>query len=140
MKLNVASVDVWISKLKDTPGMLYEKLILLADSGADLEFVFARRSPEKPGTGVAFIAPIKGTRQINAAKKAGFKKGERLLALKVTGTNRPGMGAILTAAIADAGISIQGFSAHVLGKKFILHLAFATKADASKAAGILRRL
>ena len=41
MKLDVTGVDVWIAKLKDTPGMLYEKLIQLADSGADLDFVFA---------------------------------------------------------------------------------------------------
>jgi hypothetical protein len=140
MKLDVTSVAVWIAKLKDTPGMLSEKLIQLAGSGANLDFVFARRSPEKPGTGVAFIAPIVGTKQINAAKKAGFKKGERLMALKVTGANKPGMGAIITAAIADSGVSIQGFSAHVIGRKFILHLAFATKGDAAKAAKIIRKL
>ena len=140
MKLDVERVTVWIAKLKDTPGMLSEKLVQLAGSGADLEFVFARRSPEKPGTGVAFIAPIQGTKQINAAKKAGFKKGERLFALKVTGSNKVGMGAAITQALADAGISIQGFSAHVVGRKFILHLAFATTADATKAAAIIRKL
>ena len=140
MKLDVARVDVWIAKLKDTPGMLSEKLILLSDSGADLDFVFARRSPEKPGTGVAFIAPIEGAKQTKAAKKAGFKKGKRLLALKVSGTNKVGMGAAITEAIAASGISIQGFSAHVIGKKFVLHLAFATTADATKAASTIRKL
>jgi hypothetical protein len=140
MKLKVAHVDVWIAKLKDKPGMLAEKLVGLAGSGADLEFVFARRSPERPGTGVAFIAPIRGPRQIRAAKKAGFKKGKRLWALKVTGANKAGKGAVITEAIAEAGISIQGFSAHVMGKQFVLHLAFATRAAAAKAAGILRKL
>ena len=140
MGLNVARVDVWIAQLKDAPGMLAEKLVQLSGSGADLDFVFARRSAEKPGTGVAFIAPIKGAKQVSAAKKARFKKSKRLVVLKVTGANKAGMGAVITGAIAEAGISIQGFSAHVIGKQFVLHLAFSAAADATKAAGIVRKL
>jgi predicted amino acid-binding ACT domain protein len=140
MKLNVARVDVWIASLKDAPGMLSEKMRLLSDAGVALDFVFARRSPERPGKGVAFVAPIQGAAKVKAAKKAGFKKSKRLSVLKVTGADRSGMGAAITEAIAAAGISIQGFSVHVIGNTFALHLAFDRAASATKAAGIIKKL
>jgi predicted amino acid-binding ACT domain protein len=140
MKLEVTRVEVWIASLKDDPGSLAVKLDALSAAGADLDFVSARRSPDKPGTGVVFTAPVKGAKQIAAAKKAGFKKGKRLFAICVTGPNKPGTGTAITAAVADAGVTMQGFSAHVIGKKFSLHIAFETSADATKAARILRKL
>lgn len=140
MKLEVARVEVWIASMKDTPGALASKLAPLSQAGADLEFVFARRSPEKPGTGVVFVAPIKGAKQIAAAKKAKFRKGKRLFAIRVSGANKAGAGAAITEAVAEAGITMQGFSAHVIGKKFVLHIAFATSALATKAARVLRKL
>jgi hypothetical protein len=140
MDLNVSRLDVWIAKLKDTPGSLSGKMATLRAAGVNLDFVFARRSPEKPGTGVAFLAPIKGAKQAAAAKKAGFKKAKRLVALAVSGPNKAGMGAIITAAIADAGVSLQGFLAHVIGRKFVLHIAFDTAAEATKAGRVIRKL
>ena len=140
MNLNVTRVDVWIAKLKDTPGNLAQKMASLSAAGANLDFVFARRSPEKPGTGVVFLSPIKGAKQAAAAKKAGLKKTKRLFALCVTGPNRAGMGTIITGAIAEAGISLQGFLAHVIGRKFVLHIAFDTSDDATKAGRIIRKL
>lgn len=140
MNLDVSRVEVWIAKLKDTPGSLSGKLATLRDAGVNLDFVFARRSPEKPGTGVAFLAPIKGVKQAAAAKKAGFKKAKRLIGLAVTGPNKAGMGALITAAIAEAGISLQGFLAHVIGRKFVLHIAFDTSDDATKAGRVIRKL
>ena len=59
MKLEVTRVEVWIASMKDTPGALAAKLAPLSQAGADLEFVFARRSPEKPGTGVVRFITIK---------------------------------------------------------------------------------
>ena len=140
MKLDVARVDIWISSMKDTPGSLAGKLAPLARAGADVDFVFARRSPEKPGTGVVFLAPLKGAKQAAAARKAGFKKTKRLAAIRVSGANKPGLGAAVTEALADADISLQGFSAHVIGRKFILHLALDSTADATKAARVIRKL
>ena len=32
------------------------KLALLAQAGANLEYIYTRRQPDKPGTGVLFIA------------------------------------------------------------------------------------
>jgi len=140
MKLEVTRVEVWIASMKDTPGALAAKLDTVSQAGADLDFVFARQSPEKPGTGVVFLAPVKGAKQAAAAKKAGFKKGKRLFTICVTGTNKPGMGTAITEAIGAAGLTMQGFSAHVIGRKFVLHIAFATTAAATKAARIIRKL
>ena len=140
MKLEVTRVEVWIASLKDTPGSLAGKLDLLSEAGANFDFVFARRSPEKPGTGVVFAAPVKGAKQAAAAKKAGFRKGKRLFTICVTGPNKAGAGTAITEAIAAAGLTMQGFSAHVIGKKFVLHIAFESSAAATKAARILRKL
>jgi len=140
MKLEVTRVEVWIASLKDTPGSLAGKLDLLSEAGANFDFVFARRSPEKPGTGVVFAAPVKGAKQAAAAKKAGSRKGKRLFTICVTGPNKAGAGTAITEAIAAAGLTMQGFSAHVIGKKFVLHIAFESSAAATKAARILRKL
>jgi len=140
MKLEVTRTDVWIASMKDTPGSLAGKLGAIADAGADIDFVFARRSPEKPGRGVVFLAPIKGAKQSAAAKKAGFKKSKRLFAIRVSGSNKAGLGAVITGALAAAEITLQGFSAHVMGRKFVLHIALDSAADATKAARIIRKL
>ncbi len=140
MKLDIERVEVWIGQLENTPGSLHERLEPIAAAGADLDFVFARRSPEKPGTGVAFIAPIKGAKQCNAARKAGFKRPKRLSALRISGRNRVGMGLKITEALAAAGLNLQGFSAHVIGGRFVLHIALDTPADVTKAVKVLKKL
>lgn len=140
MKLEVTLVDVWISKLKDSSGKLAEKLEILGDAGVDLDFLSARRSHEIPGTGVAFIAPIKGAKQAAAAKKAGFKKTKRLFAIRVSGPNKPGMGAAITSAIANVDVSLKGFVAAVIGKKFLLHVALDNAADAAKSIRAIKKL
>jgi len=140
MKLEVTRVEVWIASMKDTPGALAAKLNLVSQAGANLDFVFARQSPEKPGTGVVFLAPVKGAKQAAAARKAGFKKGKRLFTICVSGPNKAGMGTAITGAVAEAGLTMQGFSAHVIGRKFVLHIAFKTTAAATKAARVIRKL
>ena len=44
---------VWAASMQDTPGSLANKLAALAEAGADLGFIVARRSPEKPGKTIA---------------------------------------------------------------------------------------
>jgi len=140
MKLQVSRVDVWAAGMKDRPGALAEKLAALAGSGACLEFVIARRAPDKPGTGVVFLAPLAGAAQLRAARKAGFRKTRSLHSVRVVGPDRPGMGAELTATLAEAGINLRGVSAAVVGRRFILYAAFDRTADAAKAMRLLRRM
>jgi len=138
--LNVTRVDVWAASMEDRPGGLAEKLGALAKAGAQLEFVIARRASERPGTGVVFLTPLKGSAQIGAAKKAGFEKTKSLHSLRVEGPDRPGLGAKMTQALAQAGINLRGLSAAAIGPRCVVHLAFDATADAAKAARLLKRL
>jgi len=140
MKLDISRVDVWAASIQDRPGGLAEKLDALAQAGANLEFVIARRSPEKPGTGVVFVTPIKGTKQVKAAQKAHFKKTVSLRGLRIAAADKPGLGAKLTRQLADAGINIRGFSGAAIGKRAIFNLAFDSAADANKAVRLLKKL
>jgi UTP:GlnB (protein PII) uridylyltransferase len=140
MGMKVAVVDVWAASIKDRAGGLAEKLAILAKAGAQIEFVVARRAPEKPGTGVVFLTPLKGARQAAAAKKAGFRKTHSLRGVRVTGADRPGIGGKLTGALAEHRISLRGLSAAVIGKQFVAHFAFDRASDVAKAAKILKKL
>ena len=140
MALKVTRADVWAASIKDRPGSLAEKLTALAEAGAQLEFVIARRASERPGTGVVFVTPLKGAAQIGAAKKAGFEKTESLHSLRVEGPDQPGLGAKMTQALAQAGINLRGLSAAAIGPRCVVHLALDSTADAAKASRVLKRL
>ncbi|MBN1854934.1 MAG: ACT domain-containing protein [Pirellulales bacterium] len=140
MALNVTRVDVWAASIEDRPGGLAEKLAALAEAGAQLEFVISRRAPDKPGTGVVFLTPLKGAAQIGAAKKAGFEKTETLHSLRIDGPDQPGLGAKMTQLLAQAGINLRGLSAAAIGKRCMMYLALDSSADATKAARLLKRL
>ena len=140
MKLDIAREEVWAASLEDRPGALAEKLEALAQAGADIEFGIARRCPDKPGTGVIFLTPLRGARQVRAARKAGFEKTKSLYSVRVRGANKPGLGAQITQVLAQAGINLRGLSAAALARQAVLHLAFDTTADANKAVRRLKAL
>ena len=140
MALNVARTDVWAASIEDRPGGLAGKLAALAEAGAQLEFVIARRASEMPGTGVVFLTPLKGAAQIRAAKKEGFERTKSLHSLRVEGPDQPGLGAKITQALAQAGINLRGLSAAAIGPQCVMHLALDSTADAAKAARLLKRL
>jgi len=140
MKLNVSRTDTWAATIDDRPGGLADKLAALAAAGANLEFIIARRAPEQRGSGVVFVTPLKGAKQLKAAEAAGFQKTESLHSLRIEGADKPGMGAKLTGALAEAGISLRGLSAAALGKRYVTHVALDTAQDAAKAAAVLKKL
>jgi hypothetical protein len=131
--------EVWAASLEDKPGTLGNKLAALAAAGADLDFVIARRSPEKPGTGVVFVTPLRGDREIQAATAEGFSVTSHLHSLRVEGTNEPGIAAKLTQKVAQAGLNLRGFSGAVIGTQFVLHLAFDTDEARQRAIAVLRQ-
>ncbi len=137
MSIVVERVDTWAASITDQPGGLAGTLAPLAEAGADLEFVIARRAPDKPATGVVFVTPIEGEAQLAAAEKAGFAVADSLHSVRVTGDNRPGMGAEITKKLADAGINLRGLSAAVIGDQFIMYLAVDTNEEAEKTMGLL---
>jgi len=140
MAITISRVDVWAATIEDKPGGLAEKLATLADAGAGLEFAIARRSPDRPGKGVVFLTPVKGARQIRAARKAGFQKSQSLRSVRVEGPNKSGLGARMTHRLAEIGINLRGLSAASIGKRFVVYLAFDSPDDAKKAVRALKQI
>jgi hypothetical protein len=140
MKLEIAKQTVWSAAIGDEPGGLASKLRPLADAGVDLEFMIARRSSESRGTAVVFLTPITGSKQVRAAKAAGFQKAESLHGLRVEGRNQPGLGAMITEAVAAANINMRGFSAAVIGQRYVMNLSFDSESDCNKARRALAAL
>lgn len=134
MALKVSTVDVWAGEMTDQPGGLARILEAIAAARGTIECVIARRQPDKPGTGVAFISPVKGTKVQQAARGAGLVPAENIATLRIEGDDKPGMGAKITRAIADAGINVRGVSAAVIGKKYVVYIGLDNAADANAAA------
>jgi hypothetical protein len=130
--------DVWATSIEDKPGGLAKKLTVLADAGADLDFIIARRSTDRPGTGVLFVTPLRGDNEVQAATESGFSVASRMHSLRVEGPNQPGVAAKLSAKLAKAGINVRGLSAAVTGMRFVIHLAFDSDEDCQKAVRTLQ--
>lgn len=130
--------DVWVAAMEDKPGALANKLAALSEAGADLGFIIARRSPEQPGTGVVFVTPLLGDREVDAAAEVGFSVSSHLHSVRVQGTNQPGIAAQVSAKLGEAGLNLRGFSGAVIGTQFVLHLAFDTAEAAQAAIALLQ--
>lgn len=135
MNVTVERADVWAASIPDTPGALSNVLTGLAEAGANLQFVIARRSPDKPGTGVVFVTPLQADHEVRAATQLGFNVTQRVHSLRVSGADRPGIGAEITRRL--AGINLRGLSASVVGTQFVAYLALDNADDAAKATAAL---
>ena len=138
MALKITKTEVWAASIQDKPGGMAEKLEALAEAGAALEFVVARRAPDKPGTGVLFVAPLASDKAVQAAKAAAFTRSDSLHSVRIEGPDQAGLGARLTRKLADAGINLRGLSAAAIGNRFVCYLALDSDADADKAADLLK--
>ena len=101
-------VHVWSCELPDEPGSVAAKLASLAQAGANLEYVFTKRLPNKPGHGVLYVAPVTGPAQMRAAQSAGLHEVDEPVVRRIEGTNEAGLAHHLTQQWAVAGISLQG--------------------------------
>lgn len=140
MDLLVEREDVWAASVDDKPGALAAKLSALDDAGADLGFIIVRRAPEKPGTGVAFVTPLRGDREVRAATAAGFAVTSSLHSVRVEGPDEPGVAATLAKAVGDAGINVRGFSGAVLGTRFVAHVGVDSAEDQEAVVKLLSEL
>jgi hypothetical protein len=138
MDLLVERVDVWAATIEDRPGGLAQALDTLRQAGADLQFIIARRAPEKPGSGVVFVAPLQGDREVRAAAQVGFNVTQSLHSVRIMGPDRPGVAAELAARLAAGGINLRGFAACAMGRQFVAYVAVDSLGDADKAMAILR--
>ena len=140
MAVKTTKVEVWAAEMQDTPGGLAGMLEPLAEAGADLECVIARRRPDKPGSGVVFVTPIKGRKVQTAARNAGWSPATNIPTLRVEGADKPGIGGRIMRAIADAGVNVRGVSGIVQGKNFIAYIGMDSTDDVAKAAKALRSI
>lgn len=139
MAYTVKKVDVWAGEVADRPGGLAATVSALSNAGANLEFIIARRAPDKPGTGVVFVTPIKGAKQKSAAQAAGLTTTDSVHSVRVEGPDRAGLGAKMTDALSAAGINLRGLSGAAIGRRAVSYLAFDSATDADSAIGLLRR-
>jgi len=137
MGFKLDRVHLWSGEVADKPGGVAGKLSLMAQAGANLEFILTRRAPDKPGTGILFVAPLTGPVQVRAAKSAGLAETQDPVLLRVEGDNQAGLAHKVTQQWALAGISLQGLTMCVLADKFVGYAAFDTVADSNRAAAIL---
>jgi hypothetical protein len=140
MGFKLDRVHVWSGEVEDRPGGAANKLLALAEAGANLEFILTRRKPDKPGKGVLYVAPVTGPSQVRAAKAAGLAETHEPIVLRVEGDNEAGLAHRLTQQWAMAGISMEGLTMAVLGGKFVGFAAFDSIGDANRAAQILADL
>jgi predicted amino acid-binding ACT domain protein len=139
MDLLVEQVDVWAAPIQDRPGAVAELLKALHQAGADLQFIIARRASDKPGTGVVFVTPLQGDREIRAASQLGFNVTQSLHSIRVMGLDRAGILAQLTRALAEGGINLRGLAASVIGSQFVAYVGVDSSEDAIKAMDVLSR-
>jgi hypothetical protein len=139
MNVIVELEEVWAASLDDKPGALANKLTELAEAGADVDFIIARRSPDKPGTGVVFVTPLRGDQEVEAAGELGFAATNRMHSIRVEGRNERGIAGKLTQAVAKAGINLRGFSAAVIGTQFVMHMAFDKAEEVKKAVALMKQ-
>jgi hypothetical protein len=133
-------VHVWSCEITDQPGSVSSKLAHLAQAEANLEYIFTKRLPHKPGFGVLYVAPVTGSAQVRAAKSAEMQETDAPIVRRIEGDNEAGLAHHVTQQWAMAGISLQGLTMAVLGNKFIGYAAFDTVNDANRAAQIVADL
>jgi hypothetical protein len=138
MALVITKVGVWATEIPDQPGGLANVLAAIAAAGGDLQAVIARRQPDKAGTGVVFLSPVKGKALQNAAKQAGLSPASNIATLRVEGPNRAGIGHRILKAIGDANVNVRGVSAVTIGNKFAAYIGFDNAANANAAAKAIK--
>ena len=133
MAYQITREDVWAGEIADRAGGLAEKLEAVSRVGVNLEFLIARRAPDKPGTGVVFMAPLRGKESAKAAREAGMSQWTSALSLRIEGPDRPGLAALVASTVASEGLSMRGVSGAKLGDRSVFYLAFDSAEDAGKA-------
>ena len=140
MDFRLSRVQAWSAEIPDRPGGAADVLEPLAKAEANLEFIWTRRLDQSPGRGVIYVAPVSGPVQTRAAQQAGFHKDDGLILLRITGSDRPGVGHSLVAGLARAGINLRGASMTAIDGRFVAYIACDSPDDAARAVEALVNL
>ena len=138
MPYTISKVDVWAGDIPNRPGTLAGVLEGLADAGAQLEFMIARRVNDN--TSRVFVAPVKGVKQQRAASSVGLTRAKGMHSLRIEGPDRAGLGAEIARAVADKGINLRGASAASIGRKAVFYLAVEAEPARKDAIRSVRKL
>src|SRR5207253_6646545 len=106
MSFKLDRVHVWSGEVADQAGGVASKLAFLAQAGANLEYVFTKRLPDKPGAGVLYVAPVTGPLQVRAAREAGLTETFTPVVHRLEGDNQAGLAHRVTQQWAVAGINL----------------------------------
>ena len=137
MPLSVKRITLWRADVENQPGVLARVLEPLAAAGADLRVVMGYRFPTTPERSAVELYPVSGRRVTEAAGRGGLAASD-IPCLLVEGDNRPGWGAQMARALADAGINIAFVMAQVIGRRFAAALGFENDAAAAEAMKIIK--
>src|SRR5690242_3328569 len=123
MALSVKRVTLWRADVDNQPGVLARTLEPLAAAGGSLRVVMGYRLPEMHERAVIELHPVTGKRQAEAAERAGLTAAT-IPCLLVEGEDRPGLGAAMARALADARVNIAFLMAQVVGRRFSALVGF----------------
>ena len=138
MPLSVKRITLWRADVENQSGVLARVLEPLAAAGADLRVVMGYRFPTTPERSAVELYPVSGRRMTEAAGQGGLAASD-IPCLLVEGDNRPGWGAQMARALADAGINIAFVMAQVMGRRFAAALGFENDAAAAEAMKIIKK-
>jgi hypothetical protein len=137
MAVTIRRITLWRREVENQPGMLARVLAPLATAGADLRLVMGYRFPESTTRAAIEVYPVAGKKGTSAATEAGLS-AFGLACLLVEGDNRPGLGAALGRALADAGLNIVFCVAQVVGRRFTAVFGFDDEATATAATRVIK--
>lgn len=137
MSYSIKPVDVWAVDVVNRPGRLARVLEGLAQAGAMLEFMIARRASAT--TSRVFVAPLTTARERKMAADLGLTRAAGVHAVRIEGPDRPGLGAAMTRTLSDHDLNLRGASAAAIGRKALFYFSFDSVNDQKAAIGLLRR-
>jgi len=140
MSFKMQRVHVYHAEVEDKPGGIALKLKQLAEAGAHLEYIYSQRSLTKPGMGDLYVAPLNGSGETHAARKAGLHEVPEPIVMRVEGDDSHGLSHHLTQSWELAGINLHGMVMSVLNGRFVGYVTFDSVVDGNKAATILAEL
>ena len=139
MPVTVKKIVLWRTEVDNKPGILAGILQPLADAGANLQVLMGYRYPGDPGKAAIELCPVTGKKSLAAARAAGLEASS-IPTLLVEGDNKPGLGASIARAAADAGVNLAFLVAQVIGRKYSFVVGFETDDDARKAATLIKKV
>ena len=138
MPTKVKTARLWRADIENVPGRLAAALGPLSAAGADLQVVMAYRYPGDPSRAAIEVYPVTGRKQAAAAAAGGLAAAS-IPMLWVEGDNRPGLGASVARAMAEAGINMSFLVAQVSGRKYSAVFGFENESDAKRGTVLIKK-